>query len=109
MSEGAAISLKPVWRWFGYTFITVAALISSLWIGEATMAGMFMGWGGQTVAHVVFVLTLLAAEVAVIFFAIRAFSATLRGDKIGALIGFLACLAPVPIAIGILASGLFKP
>jgi hypothetical protein len=109
VSEAAAISLKPVWRWFGYAFITVAALLSSLWIGETMMAGMFMGWGGQTFAHAVFVFALLAAEVAVIFFAVRAFSATRRGDKIGALIGFLACLAPVPIAIGILASGLFEP
>ncbi|MFM5954065.1 MAG: hypothetical protein ACKOPE_07175 [Novosphingobium sp.] len=109
MSKGATISLKSVWRWFGYAIITVVAMLSSLWIGEAMIAGMFMGWGGQAFAHAVFNLTLIAAEVAVILFAIRAFKAARRGDKVGTLIGLLACLAPVPIAMGVLASGLFEP
>ena len=77
-------------------------------MAEAMMAGLFIGWGGKSLAHVFFCLILIATEIAVIFFAIRAAVASRRGDLAGTLLAVLACLSPVPIAIGIFASGLFE-
>ena len=109
MSDRPTGILKPFWRWFGYAVVAIAALLSTVWIAEIMIAGMFMGWGGKQLAHAIFCLVLLAAEGAVIFFAIRASAASTRGDLAGTMIGILASLAPVPIAIGIITSGLFEP
>jgi len=78
-------------------------------MAEAMVAGMFIGWGSKSLAQAFFCLILIAAEVAVIFFAIRAAAASRRGDLAGTLLAVLACLTPVPIAIGIFASGFFEP
>jgi len=99
----------PAWRWAVYLIVVAAALLSSLWTAEAMMAGMFMGWSGKSITHIFFCLILLATESAVLFFAFRAIAASRRGDLAGALLAVFACLTAVPIAIGILASGLFEP